>query len=321
MDRARAEQLRDRWSEVLQAATAAEESAAPAEEAFPPFGKVVGRTRLATGIVGDEQGWSLAVRVQSEGPDLEEIITAMRADADGEIDIRRIGRVVALQATPKDKSRPVITGISCSHLQGAPGTIGCFVRNENDPQSPHFVLSNNHVIGLSNLAAQDDKILQPALGDFFDVTNVIARFERSVKLEAKHNLVDAAIARVEVPALLRQVFGRALPIAGIRTTPLVTNERVTKVGRTTGEREGTIFALGVKDLEVDFNGTPRSFDEQIEIAPSGDDFCDEGDSGALILDASSLVVGLLFGKSNKADRLAYANPIGEVFRKLHIELA
>jgi hypothetical protein len=321
MNRDKAENLRDRWSELLGAGvfglSPADVAAPPAEAEDSPASE----PQIAIGVMGKEGTWRLAVRVQGYGPKTEEFIAAMRSDADEEVDVRHIGQVEALTGSPKERARPVVTGISCGHFQGEPGTIACFVRGRNDPASPRFILSNNHVIGLSNLAQRMDAILQPAFIDLPVPGSTVGHFERSIALASTHNRVDAAIARIDEQCTVREVFGRTVPIAGIRTTPLQEGESVTKVGRTTGETNGKIFAIGVNNLEVDFHGTTRFFDQQIEIAPSGDDpFCDGGDSGSLVLDANSLAVGLLFGKSNGDDRFAYANPIGEVFDRLLVDL-
>ncbi|MGH6611815.1 MAG: hypothetical protein ACRECQ_16345, partial [Burkholderiaceae bacterium] len=64
---------------------------------------------------------------------------------------------------------------------------------------------------------------------------------------------------------------------------------------------------------------------QIEIEGLGDTgFSDGGDSGALIVDANGLAVGLLFAGSESGGRngkgVTFANPIGTVLEKLKVEL-
>jgi hypothetical protein len=320
MDRDSAERLRDRWSDRLGARVFDAPLGESPEEATGEPAEPL--SRVALGVTGSGENWRLAVRIQRGNPRVEEVMAAIHDEAEGEVDVLQIGRVVALSGSPKQKARPVVTGISCSHEQGEPGTIACFVKNLGDEMSPRFVLSNNHVLGLSNLAVPTDVVLQPAFFDLPAGDNAIGHFERLVTLVAVHNLVDAAIAQVDVQCLVRAVFGRPTPIKGIRKTPLQTGDKVIKVGRTTGETHGTVFALGVKDLEVDFEGTSRFFDQQIEITPADEDpFCDRGDSGSLILDEDSFAVGLLFGKSDGADRLAYANPISKVLELLQVDLA
>jgi len=317
MDRQTAETMRDRWSARL---SAAREAAAMASE---EIAEQVAATvpQLAIGLSNVEDRWSLAIRVQRDTPEIEEIIEQLLEDAGGEANVRRICRVEALACSPRQRVRPVLTGVSCAHRQGGPGTIACFVRNRNDAGSPRFLLSNNHVIGLLNLASKNDVILQPARADMPTGNNAVAFFEKSVKLTTTHNLVDAAIARIDEPCDVRMICGRTVPIAGIRITPLNTGETVTKVGRTTGFRTGKVFASGVNNLKVEYDdGRNRFFDNQIEIEPTGEPFCDRGDSGALIVDDNSFAVGLLFGKSAEENGLAYANPIAEVLDRLQVDL-
>lgn len=318
MDRDKAERMRARWSGLMTLSRVAPlEDIEKGAEASPG----AQAPQVAIGVEGEGKSWRLAVRVQRSSPRLDKMLEAMREEADGEVEVRYIGRVIALNGTPRDRVRPLITGISCGHAQGEPGTIACFVKNRNVLSSPRFLLSNNHVIGLSNLARQTDSVLQPAFLDLPAGDNVVGTFERLVELQADHNIVDAAIARIDVQFIARAVFGQPLPIAGIRTAPLSTGDRVMKIGRTTGETHGTIFAIGVDNLAVDFNGVSRSFDQQIEIAAAdADPFCDGGDSGSLILDEDFRAVGLLFGKSNAEDRLCYANPISEVLDRLLVDI-
>jgi hypothetical protein len=149
----------------------------------------------------------------------------------------------------------------------------------------------------------------------------VARLEKFVRLKTtRPNVLDCATARLEEDLEYYFDWLEGLgPISGIRQGPLDEDEPVFKVGRTTGLTEGVISALEVDDLEVEYDDGDLRFDDQLEIAPAGNEpFSLGGDSGSLIVDGDRKAVGLLFAGND--EDASYANPIQTVLDTLGVSL-
>jgi hypothetical protein len=278
-------------------------------------------TAVALGVARHGRSCQLAVRVQHAFPGVETLLDQIRERARGEVDIRFVGRGVKQSgAVPwhRRNQRPLKLGCSISHIFEPPGTLGAFVTRDGEPD---LILSSRHV--LVSDGADDDSILQRAAADGGDAPEErVARLERAVPLErTRANLVDCATARIEAGIEYEFDFAPAIGfITGIRTTNLQCGETVFKVGRSTGRTEGAISCNELDDLKLDYAGLGElAFDDQIEIkSVDGVPFSLGGDSGALVLDADGLAVGLLFG-GNDCDT-SWANPIRTVLDALAVRL-
>ena len=122
---------------------------------------------------------------------------------------------------------------------------------------------------------------------------------------------------------MEQIIGGRL--AGVRNTPLIQDEPVSKLGRTTAATYGTILATEMDNISIGYDAGDAVFNGQIEIQSSGSGpFSQGGDSGSLIVDANMQAIGLLFAGSDTGGPnntgLTYANPIGAVLEALSIQL-
>jgi hypothetical protein len=204
-------------------------------------------------------------------------------------------------AQHQSRRRPVIGGIQISP-SGADfvGTLGCLVRRG----SQLFVLSNNHVLADTNKLPLGHQIIQTFGTAAADVFARLTDFDaiRFPELGGvtPRNRMDAAIAAVASANLVkkRTMFG----ISNYRPQLLAPRPamRVTKSGRTTGVTNGQITAIRVNGVTVNY-GTQQNpiigtFDNCVQITgPTGQSFSRPGDSGSVILDASSgRPVALLF---------------------------
>lgn len=241
-------------------------------------------------------------------------------------------------------ARPLVCGLQIQNFdddvrQGTPqqgfiviGTLGCLVRLGGD-NAHSYILSNNHVVAGENRGLNDlDHIFQQGSA-VFDAGQVTATLRNFVQLQfsafgatfengsALLNDVDAGIARIEPGIGSSNTF---LPIRTGLPSPAGTAEpksqdRVFKVGRTTGLTRGKITSFPTVVGPVDYNGKPVWFKNSLEIeGDNGSSFSDRGDSGAIIMkEATGEVVGLLYAGNGTQ---TYACPINLVLSALNCSI-
>jgi hypothetical protein len=204
----------------------------------------------------------------------------------------------------QQRRRPVPAGVEIGPLGGNfVGTLGCFVRRGPGSSGPLFVLSNNHVLADVNRFPLGTPHTQPFSTKPADVIAALSDFE-PIRFPAPgsqpRNVIDAAIASVTNPSQV--VLGKMLNIASYTPQLLapLPGMTVTKAGRTTGVTKGTIRAIRVRGVQVNYgtrqNPIIATFDNAITItAAGGTAFSNPGDSGSVILDQQSgRPVALLF---------------------------
>lgn len=297
--------------EALPAGARASRSALPAAVPPPP---------IALGVERQGSEYRLAVRIQTVNPGLQANLDEITARAHGEVSVRVVGRVVKQQLWHQSRIRPLLIGSSVGHPDITAGTLGCFVQSDELPGT--LILSNNHVLANENQAVEGDEVLQPGAFDGgtspVDAVATLSRFEPLRK--TGNNLIDAAVATLDesIGFDARTLTGLG-QLNGVRIDPLLGDEVVLKVGRTTGVTRGRVSAFEVDDIWVGFDMGVIGFDRQIEIAPIEEGpFSLGGDSGSLIVDEDRRAVGLLFA-GNDVD-VTYANPIEKVLSTLAVRI-
>ncbi|MFI5057745.1 MAG: hypothetical protein ACHQLQ_06130 [Candidatus Acidiferrales bacterium] len=217
------------------------------------------------------------------------------------------------------------------------GTLGSLLTRNGT----NFILSNNHVMAISDSAQINDPIIQPGLNDnpkpntcTTTGTTTVAHLTQFFNLESDPGTkVDAAIAQV-VPGTV-DPLGNILYLGATATNGIpdpgqvhagsgvpggaTVGMLVAKSGRTTGLTCSSVLAINfVTGTPVQYTkgcGTgaafPVSYTNLIEIASAvGSNFSVEGDSGSLIVTQSTAdPVALLFAGS---DTDAIANPVSDV---------
>lgn len=228
------------------------------------------------------------------------------------------------------------------------GTLGSLVQ---DASSHQYILSNNHILARSDHASVGDSIIQPGLIDNNCTPNgdgpgttPVASLTGWLPLSSSSTNADAAIAQVDSGAVsatgsilelgTRQADGTlAAAPPGISSTggkgeAATLGLTVAKSGRTTGLTCAAVSALAV-DINVDYyldcaETKPyltKSYTNQ--IAASGNQFSDAGDSGSLLVDVTDAEpVGLFFAGGTDASGVsqAVANPAPDALSELGSQL-
>ncbi|MGA2216492.1 MAG: hypothetical protein ABSG51_00295 [Terracidiphilus sp.] len=228
------------------------------------------------------------------------------------------------------------------------GTLGSLVQDANSHQ---YLLSNNHILARSDQASVGDTIVQPGLidnnctpnGDGVGTTPV-GSLTGWLPLGSSSTNADAAIAQVDSGVVsangsilelgTRQADGTlAAAPPGISSTggkgeAATLGLTVAKSGRTTGLTCAAVSALAL-DINVDYyldcaETKPyltKSYTNQVAV--SGNEFSDAGDSGSLVVDvADAEPVGLFFAGGTDASGVSQgiANPAPEVLSELSSQL-
>jgi hypothetical protein len=194
------------------------------------------------------------------------------------------------------------------------GTLGSLVTDG----ATSYILSNNHVLGLSGQAKAGDDISQPGLVDSnCQISTIVADFTAAPALGSSN--VDAAVAQLRTGQMDPTGFIEDIGIpSSIVASPAV-GMSVAKSGRTTGLTTGTISSINTS-VSVQYQASCGqgkkfvvSYTNQVVISSST--FSAGGDSGSLIVtnDSNHQPVALLFAGSSTT---TIGNPIGEVLTQV-----
>jgi hypothetical protein len=284
-------------------------------------------TTVAVGVVPRPRGFGLALRVTSADvlalPSVEDVLKRYGDEAE----VRVVGPVRAATGTGAAGSRlrwlVLHPGASVAHPDVTAGTLGAFVR---DGDGRVLLLSNNHVLADTDRAQVGDPVLSPGPADGgrrdLDRVATLTSFEC---LSAGRNLLDLAVAAVDDPA---HVGGNEVPegtLSGV-VEELLDGVLVAKVGRTTGHTTGTVTAIELDGVTVDYGRRDVfTFDECLEVEGDLGAFSDGGDSGSVVYDRESLAaVGLLFAGSSAGGAngagLTFCNPAALALRTAQVTL-
>ena len=220
-----------------------------------------------------------------------------------------------------DRIRPVKPGYSISHKDVTAGTFGCIVKKKKPVDYPgeftHFILSNKHVLAPDGCEIGDE-IVQPGTHDGGKLpTDIIGKLDSYVPIEL--TLSECAFSHIVAKAfnLLAKIFHRHSRLEVIRSGSNLVDRAlascftctddienigkpqgivegelgmsVCKCGRTTEYTEGKITAIEAT-VNVWYGKGFAQFEDQL----ISDIECAGGDSGSVILDKGTNLVGLLF---------------------------
>jgi hypothetical protein len=222
---------------------------------------------------------------------------------------------------PEHRARNLNFGVSGGNVNDitrrfcCSGTLGALLTDGTN----QYILSNNHVMGLSGRAVAGQDISQPGLIDNnCQVSTVVADFTMAPPLSSG---VDAAIAQLRPGTM--NANGSIEDIGVICGTPLAPTVglAVQKSGRTTGFTTGSISSINTT-VSVRYpkscgggGGTLHTFANQVVITSST--FSAGGDSGSLIVSnngGNPRPVALLFAGSSSS---TIGNPISRVLQEIN----
>jgi hypothetical protein len=252
----------------------------------------------------------------------------------------------------QDKMRPARPGCSIGHARVTAGTFGAVVMWHGE----RAILSNNHVLALSNDADFGDPIWQPGrydggtaddhiadlsayapisfseIGSTCAVSKLLAlalnaaastigsrqRF-KAYQREQATNTIDAAVARPLDQALIdADTLGNIGAPKGLRAADL--DIPVTKAGRTTGLTTGRVTQMWTTVRVSYGSGRIAVFHDQIVAAKDNGEMSAGGDSGSGVFDMDGYLIGLLFAGSSGPNPITIMNPIDKVFSILNLRL-
>ena len=195
------------------------------------------------------------------------------------------------QLDPKQRYRPSPTGVSTGRADEiSAGTIGWYVVTEDGDV---LAISNNHVWAKENAGKFGDPLVQPGCLDGGDpAKDVVFTLHSFVPISfTAPNTVDVAVA---MPVSYDNVYMSILNIGGVtgKRIPEL-NERVRKMGRTTGITEGTVIDTSAT-VKVVYDAGEALFTDVALV----EDNIKGGDSGSPVLTSKGEFAGLLFAGSD-----------------------
>ena len=208
---------------------------------------------------------------------------------------------VMSSSMPSRYTLPALTGGSSVRASGSEshGTLSAVFNSQFGP----VVLTNQHVVYTSSKGDAIEYNLNnswPQIADYEDgiLANIIVN-GREVGLDAAISRLNANIDPTRcVIQSIGSVKNFDRPVLG---------EQVQKFGATSSLTHGSVSSLDV-DVKTLINGKKTLLRNQIQIdAAQGDVFQMKGDSGSLLLNTNTVVLGILHSNANR-DATAYASP-------------
>jgi hypothetical protein len=265
---------------------------------------------------------AVAVRLQRESD--RSLLPDLGRAARAAIDVQVIGRVRALSSPAptglRHRVRLLRAGLSVAHPAVSAGTLGGFVQTTGGLA----ILSNSHVLAASGAAALGDGVLQPGPVDGGTPADRVATLTAFEPFrEGLPSRVDAAVATLDpgVAAAPGDLPGGPLSDTVPAVLDVDPDDRVEKVGRTTGHTRGRITAVEVDAVAVQYDDVVHRFDDQMEIRGLDGAFSAGGDSGSVIWRSRDRApIGLLFAGSaaggSSGGGVTFANPLATVLTTL-----
>lgn len=216
------------------------------------------------------------------------------------------------------KYDPLIGGSMISHDTSA-GTLGCLVKKKGEDTI--YALTNQHVVD-----KEEQEMFHPQKSSSTCCTcecNVKGLIGKCEKIGEKDSNIDAAIIKLKGGMKWENKIADVGEVKGERTYSSLEellNLPVKKRGIRTYLTTGVIEVV---DLDITLAG--KSYTNQLLVHETHSQiFANRGDSGSVLMDEESRVVGLLYAMSYNegaaTDFKGICNPIRPVLNKMGVEL-
>jgi hypothetical protein len=222
-------------------------------------------------------------------------------------DVQILGRIRPANLA---QNTAIQSGYSVGNINGETGTVSAIVKRDNEL----FILSASHVLARSGRADPGEHILYPGVSDYgIDPANWVASLTEAVPFTTSgNNTMDAAIAQIEPERLGDIITSVGDASDPLETGPINNGMTVVLTGTTSGRSTGQVKAVHFY-CTMPYPGIGTvALSDQVHC----DNFTQKGDSGALVLDATTgNAVGMLIGIANGG---SIFSPIGPIMERLNI---
>lgn len=301
--------------------------------------------RMSYGITKHDGVFKLSLLVENKNSRALHQAKEFEAEAPDGVSVMVAGH--AYSAEPKEdesmkceRQEELIPGLSLSHERGFAGTLGGFVKVNDEKDPWPGVISAAHVLFDGREGVIGDSVLHPGYPDGQRVkTNEVGTLADFVLLQHHRNksrkrdalnTEDIALVKPEDPARLRN--GNLVPdprdsnnkmwlkacVPAMQLFEFI-GEPVYKVGRTTGFTEGVLKVVGIADYPIKLpDGKIYIFKDIVAIEKKGRQaFSASGDSGSIVYTTDGRAIGLVIGGSADYTLLS---PLSKCLEAINAEL-
>jgi hypothetical protein len=260
----------------------------------------------------------------------------------GSVFVTRVtGQAQSFDPSLASKHKPytplrAVPGASIGHVQGYPGTLGCFVRS-TELDSWIGVLSASHVLGRNNQSNPGESIISPGHPDGFKTKGAeigtLADYVFLTHFQNKSDnylcCEDVAVVKigeaVDLPE--RTVIwapknpDTLMPIKAVIGGQAVADrleEPVYKVGRTTGMTRGILDIVGLQRQRVAIGDRHYIYTNVLAVRCEEDrPFSKAGDSGALVYTEDGYAIGLVIAGT---PQYTFVSPLDACLQNMKVTL-
>ncbi|MGL4552575.1 MAG: hypothetical protein ACRC33_15490 [Gemmataceae bacterium] len=320
-------------------------------ETFSPFRTAGGKPqllrpeqRLSYGIAKHGVEYRVMLLVEKEGGWAHNQALALQKDRPGEIDVQVLGAAqsgkpgpvspaVQAKRSPGVREWVLRPGLSVSHFEGLPGTLGCLVNlKDTDGTVVPGLVSASHVLGNMNSAEEGDRVVHPGNVDTDPTVEevvgplwnyqLLRHHSDATLAQALGNRLDVGAAEIRDHHRVSENLvpspadpdGTTIRLRGVvpldEMTDLIDQE-VYKVGRTTWFTRGVLRYALVTQQSVTMTDNRVYHFRDVAVVHSSvpnQPFSEPGDSGSVVYTADGRGVGLVIGGTARYTLLSPLEP-------------
>ncbi|MGF1580372.1 MAG: hypothetical protein ACFCD0_13500 [Gemmataceae bacterium] len=285
-------------------------------------------------LVEREDGWAHrhAMKMQEQDPANIDVEVLGSAHA---------GRPEEVPDIAVERSEVLQPGLSISHFEGLPGTLGCIVTHlKTGGDEVPGLLSASHVLGNMNRANHGDRVVHPGNVDIEPTLADVIGELRNYQLLRHHsgsaggsldNRMDVGIAEIADENRVGENLvpspadpdGTTIRLHGVFPLvemPDLIDQEVYKVGRTSGFTRGVLRYALVTQQSITLTDNRVYLFRDVSVVHSSvpnQPFSKPGDSGSVVYTSDGLGIGLIIGGT---DRYTLISPLEPSLAHMNAEL-